>query len=403
MIEKKNKTNKVYFWGIVIIIILFSIVLKLLIFSYPHKGIDEVVYWQLTENFIKTGHYNILGTDIIERLPSRIYDKSLFHHPPLYMIFLIPFVLLKLKKYAVIINYLGHALCIISVALIGRSMVSFYSFKRVSFWWLPIFGIAIDPTMMFVSRKLWMDGLLAGLISFSITLFYLSGRSKNKLALLFLGSVFWGLAVMTKFIALIIMPIIVMILFFYKREFKSFRMAFFWAFIPCLTIIMPWFVNFYFNFGCLFPYWIKADAQLIALNPYIEMCFRMPWHYFFSILFFVQPLFLFCPIAYFTIFKKERFLELVIPVTWILIYLFFCTFYSLKKELTPEIRYLTPVIPAIYIIIYPILLWLKKTRGLFIILSIFIFFYSMFISIKLLHSQKYLHCDNIFYNDLILL
>ncbi|MFH1075680.1 MAG: glycosyltransferase 87 family protein [Pseudomonadota bacterium] len=186
--------------------------------SYQHNETDEIIYWQLAENWLKTGNYSLQGTEILKSLPAYVYDRQLFHHPPLFSLLLIPFVIMKAKKLAIIISWLGHLLCIVSVALVGRSILtsrSQFSVKSNLFW-IPLISITFDPLLIFISRKLWIDSLLSGLVALSVALFYSVCKSdidyRHKKYGLIAAGIALGLAALCKLTALIVTPVIIYIL-----------------------------------------------------------------------------------------------------------------------------------------------------------------------------------------------
>ena len=64
-------------------IIVLALVLKLPSLRSPRLEGDELIYWHLTQNWLENGAYSLQGTPILKALPPSIYDKPLFHHPPL--------------------------------------------------------------------------------------------------------------------------------------------------------------------------------------------------------------------------------------------------------------------------------------------------------------------------------
>jgi len=67
------------FFIVVSIFLAVCVLIKLPILQFEHNEPDEQVYWQLTEHWVHTGHYNIKGTAILPWLSPYVYDRGLFH------------------------------------------------------------------------------------------------------------------------------------------------------------------------------------------------------------------------------------------------------------------------------------------------------------------------------------
>src|SRR5688572_12689545 len=139
--------------------VIVSAFLKLPSVRYPFNEGDERIYWQLADNLARGRDYTLQGTEVLRELSPDMYDRPLFHHPPLFPAVLVPFVLTNNHSAAVIVSWLGHFLTIVAVALIGRQAVlalpTGVHITAPAFW-LPIVGLSADPLLMFVSRRLWI-------------------------------------------------------------------------------------------------------------------------------------------------------------------------------------------------------------------------------------------------------
>jgi len=80
---------------ILIAIILFALAIRLPALFTWHIENDEIIYQVLADKVSKNfSDYSLQGTAILEQLPAEIYDKPLFHHPPLFIYWIILFKLL---------------------------------------------------------------------------------------------------------------------------------------------------------------------------------------------------------------------------------------------------------------------------------------------------------------------
>src|SRR5688500_6972258 len=64
--------------------VIVSAFLKLPSLRYPLDEADERIYWQLADNLARGGEYTLQGTEIVRELSPYMYDRPLFHHPPLF-------------------------------------------------------------------------------------------------------------------------------------------------------------------------------------------------------------------------------------------------------------------------------------------------------------------------------
>jgi hypothetical protein len=120
--------------------------------QYAHREADEIVYFQLAQQLYEKGTYSLQGTDILKHLPPAIYDRPLFHHPPVFPVLLIPFVALRNIQWAVFASWLGHGLCIVAVALIAREIQKRRGGDRNGFHpelWVPLVGVSRNSIMRF--------------------------------------------------------------------------------------------------------------------------------------------------------------------------------------------------------------------------------------------------------------
>jgi hypothetical protein len=106
------------FIAVCAVIVGLCLALKLPTLAFDRHEYDEHIYWALTGNWIENGRYLLQGTEILKSLPPEMYDRPLFHHPPMMSILDAPFVLMKSPATAICVSWLGHVLAIIGVAIL---------------------------------------------------------------------------------------------------------------------------------------------------------------------------------------------------------------------------------------------------------------------------------------------
>ena len=270
--------------------ILLCAVFKLPCLLYPPGEADEQIYWQLAENLAHRGEYTMRGSPLLPSLSNQIYDRPIFHHPPLFAAALVPFVRAGAPRAAVVVSWGGHFLVILAVALIARHVAirqGAVDYLAARFW-LPVLGVATDPLLAFVSRRLWIDSLLAGLIALACASVVLAdGRHRRRW--LAGAGVLLGLAGLAKLTALILVPVLV---FFAIRgqAARTERLRSAAALlIPILVLVVPWLVVFYQQTGVVLPTWVKPDATLMEIYPFLRTAVERPWHYYLTTLLVIAP------------------------------------------------------------------------------------------------------------------
>jgi 4-amino-4-deoxy-L-arabinose transferase-like glycosyltransferase len=389
---KKTKSTGfqplLYCWFMIALFSVFSLFLKLSVWNFPHEETDEEIYWHLAENFLRTGNYSLKGTDILPTLSPAIYDRPFFHHPPLFPFLLVPFVKYGSPQSAIIISWLAHLLTIISVGLFGYGMMKGGNGSRVEFYWIPLLGAAVDPILTFVSTNLWIDGLMTGLLSLSLALVFLSLHSKRETLLLLLGGAVLGLAALSKLMALLAAPLGLLLIFSSGKPLREKINRSLLFVVPCLVLIIPWFVVFYSRYGTLLPSWIKPDEWLVNSNPFIKAAVSRPFYYYLLKPSLIQPLIPFFIFVYgIRIVKKDRDI-FYLPLAWFLVYLVVPTIQGLQGW-GYQMRYSAPIFPSVYIMLYAFLFRFpeEKTRRLEPFIILFLFFAALQATVYLFWSE----------------
>lgn len=359
-----------HFWLILAILFVFCAILRLPSLTFSHVEPDEQIFWQLANKLRTSGEYNLQGTEILTRVSPHIYDRPLFLHPPLYAMVLSPFTALGSMKAAVAVSWLGHFLCILAVALIGRQLCATSPTQQPEIiLWLPVVGVALDPFLIFVSERLWADSLLAGLCSMSLALFFCARSAKRRSLCLLAGGVLFGLAALTKLPALILSPIAAWLIVKPETDKRAMLRDLCLGAAPALILVLPWFVVFYRTFGVLIPDWTKPDEWSMAQYPFVRAAVeRSPLYYLLKFVV-IQPLTVFCLGAY--LFKRELWKSMVavFPIAWFLLFFVVVSWLGMRGQ-GFQMRFLAPLFPAVYLMLYMVLIRLhgERTVSLLIIL-----------------------------------
>jgi 4-amino-4-deoxy-L-arabinose transferase-like glycosyltransferase len=327
-----------------------SFVLKLPSLGFIHREPDEAVYWSLAKSLLAGGDYSLRGSAVLQYLSPAMYDRPLFHHPPLFPVLLIPFAALDAMSAAVVLSWAGHALCVLSVALIGFVLLNRAGgeLSRLrDLLWILVAGVALDPLLTFVSRKLWIDDLLAGLVSLSIALVYLAVHRSGDRWLLFWGGVVLGLACLAKLPAILAAPLGLILIAGMRLPLRR-KIESLLAFaVPAALLILPWLLVFVGTYGTLLPTWLRHDAWTVEHFPLMAEAVARPWYYYPAKLCLALPIVLFllplCVVA----FRRDLLPERGVPALWFLTFLIVPTLQGMAGY-GFQMRYLTPALPALY-------------------------------------------------------
>jgi 4-amino-4-deoxy-L-arabinose transferase-like glycosyltransferase len=345
------------FWLVLTMLLVFSVVLKLPTLYFSHTEADEQVYLSLAKRLLTSSSYNLEGTEIINQLSPGIYDHPLFFHPPLFPACLIPFVYRNVERLAVLVSWLGHALCILSVALIGRRMAIANvpdSERHSMAQWLPVIGICLDPLLLFISRKLWIDSLLSGLCAVSIAAFFCARYSQRRSLWLVAGSVLFGLAGLSKMTALILTPVVVYLILTPDGPRQSRVKDLCLGCLPALLLASPWYIAFYHTYGVFIPSWIKPDEWSVEHYPFVRIALERTPAYYFLKLIAIAPVTLLSLGIYGlrkSLWSSRIFL---VPVIWFLLCFIIISYLGVQGQ-GFQMRYIALLIPSIYLMLYAFL------------------------------------------------
>lgn len=339
-----------FIW-VVLAIALLCLMIKLPTLGSPHREGDEVVCWTLAKNLGETGRYSLQGSPILRSLSPFIYDRPLFHHPPLFAALLVPFVSRDALSAAVTVPWLGHVLCIVAVAVVVRCMLRRRATEEratSALFWFPVLGVALDPVLTLAAGRLWPDAPLAGLCAMSVALCFLACESKRPAIWFALSGAFLGLATLTKLPALGIVPVNTAIIVLSLKDRRSRLIALAWSAAPALVLAAPWFVRFYREYGVLVPSWIKPDDWLKEHYPFVRMHVARPAHFYVKELVLLEPLVLLCAFGYARNWRKIPRADFLAPLLWFVIYLGVLT--AMGAAGTGfQMRYLSPLYPSLYL------------------------------------------------------
>ena len=242
-------------------------------YNAPHKfSFDEGLYARLGLQ-LKKDPLNYTSQPVYNRYAERgknlpdYLKMPLFKHPPLYsyLISLFYFIFGASYKTAFMVSLAGGLVTIIITFLIAA-----YIFNKDA-GLLAAFLVSIDPVNWLCSEKIWMETTLTALIWLAL-LFLIKAILNNKNKCFLLAGVTTGLALLTKYSALIIFPIGLSWALLYN--FKVIKTRRFWSWILIsLLLFLPWIIWNFIIYGTdFFLTMITGQGELLS-NLYTPFTF----------------------------------------------------------------------------------------------------------------------------------
>jgi hypothetical protein len=330
----------------------FALIIKVPTLKHPVWNWDELIYLELSRHWLATGSYSLAGSDLLNRLPRSFYDHPVFHHPPGFPVLLAPFVLTKSDQLAVTLSWLGHALSLASVALVGYELVLRNrppDFRDRCVFLLPLAAAAADPLMNFIARKIWMDNLLAGTASLALCLAWLGGRRDRWCFWLVTAGGMAAVACSLKLTASLVLPFVAWLAISKDRGRSLARLTM--VLLPGALVIGTWLLYFRTHTGVWLPYWTRPDEAFLETNPFVAASSGQPISSYLLKALACMPFFvvLILSIPFCRSLFRSR-LEKV-STAWVLSSLAFFAFLG-SAGFAKEARYLAPLVPAVCWLFY---------------------------------------------------
>jgi 4-amino-4-deoxy-L-arabinose transferase-like glycosyltransferase len=313
-------------------ILLFALTLRLHALLIVHSENDEIIYQTLAEKVTKNlSDYTLQGTSLLPQLPKGTYDQPLFLRPPLFVYLLALFSAFHAAALLPILSGLG---VLWATFAIGKKLAFQENTALVA-----CLVLSFCPILLFSSVRILIDGLLALLVSGTLLLF-LTALEEEKKSLVIFSGVTFGLALLTKETAVLILPVL-SYLWFRKGPVTGKVRFFLYFWIPALLICAPWFYYFHKVNGYFF-----AGSEISQENlefPFVNMMVHRPWYFYFVHVALLSPIYVF---GYFEIVERAKKKESLTEVVWVLSYFVPLTFYGLMGQ-GYQTRYILPAMPGL--------------------------------------------------------
>lgn len=353
------------------IIIGLCLLLKLPTLYFERAEGDELIYWGLTENWLEHGRYSLQGTEILKTIPAEMYDKPLFHHPPMISILLAPFVYFHSHTFSILVSWLGHVLAVVGVAIWVWTMRKPEWRPTDIFMWLPVLAMAMDPVYTFAARKLWPDPILGGFVAMALGL-AVSAVRRQSLGTAFGAGLCLAAASLTKLPALLIAPALVVLVA--KAPQRNRLLAV--LLIPSALLAGIWLIDFRITCGAFLPMWSRPSAALIASSKHIANSMNRPWHYYISQLALVTPATVAIAVGAAMAWRRISLDVRQTCAVWLIATIGGLTLLSFQGH-AMHLRFMSVVMPGAYALFASTLSQIEPRRSLFPLVTLLLVIYGV--------------------------
>jgi 4-amino-4-deoxy-L-arabinose transferase-like glycosyltransferase len=209
--------------------------------------------------------------------------------------------------------------------------------------------LACCPLWLFFSMRIWIETMVIFLTVFSFY-FVMLACDKKQFRWFFYSGVVFGLALLTKQIAVFIIPAII---YYVVRQKVSIRDRFCFLFVffsTAIVINIPWLMFYYKMMGTLsYANQYQHTQAMLRMFPSIQVTVGRPWYYYFLNLPIIYPMYILSFVGIFLTIKRRQDLTLVIwSVTVLLVYTILGgDFFNINLSYT--MRFIALALPALAI------------------------------------------------------
>ncbi|MBU0708474.1 glycosyltransferase family 39 protein [Patescibacteria group bacterium] len=360
---------------------LFALILRaIFLYSTPIRIWDEAVYANLGYDLSKNPlNYSLRNTDWSDFIPSggdEFYSwPKIGFRAPLLPYLLAVFYFLKLDFMIYWIIPLVGALSAILVYILGKSLFN----EKVGLYSALLFSVV--PLHVIFSANI-LTGVLFTFFVLLTFICFVKGYEENNTVYRVLFGLFLGLALLSRYTALWVMPIFPLYFLAKHRSLKFLKDIHLWhAVIVFFLVLHPWFyygMKEYGNPIGPFIHGFKAADYWGDTQPWYF--FFQHWWYAFSLIGFIFPLGLIYALIKRDFLKKELYLLLI----WITFFLGLAIYMPHK-----EMRIVLAVIPAVCIVTGYFIDKLPKFKNLLLVVIILTCGFSLYQHYQEIYQDSY--------------
>lgn len=310
---------------------------------------------------------------MLEREGTLFYTTPVFVSPPLFP-YLITFshrLFARDKPYLAVLRdkdprpwpvrskdkFLAQFYCTFVPLLFGLFLVlvSFFIGKFLFSDLVGIFSallVSISPIYILASQRIWADTTLSLFIALSALLCYLAA-SKDSLKFLILSGISFGLGLLTKNSAALILFTIIGCFYIYGRQARGLlrtNLNIVLFVVIGILVAFPWYIVATKAFGT--PLHTPFQEGIWDKMDWFKFLNTRPWYTFLVDIPFQVPLYIFGYLAVLlTVFRKNRLNHHLFLGLWFVSFLIFLTHGThTNKMLGPDNRYMLPAYPALAVL-----------------------------------------------------
>lgn len=344
-------------WGATAVVLTLFFTLKAPSFCHSHRENDERIYLNVASNLWRTGNYRI-GRDAPRWLVQHPrYARPLFHHPPLFVALIAPFAATGWESGALLVSIFGHLLCVVALwVMIGAARSATGPDASGFAAGYPLLALAFDPLLTHTTTRIWIDGLMAGLVSMALAIALWASTRKDAAdkRYWFLSGLLCGLAGLCKLSGLLLVPVLVVLAFSgWRRAPREAIMRCVLLAVGPIVLVGPWIWRFYSVFDTLLPSWLAANAAE-RTSPYFRQLLSRPAYFYLVAIFSFHPLLVPGWLTSSWDLLRKRELPHSVLAFWPMFYLLAISLY-VATTVGFASRHLAPVMPTLYFCLYLVL------------------------------------------------
>ncbi|GAM10536.1 hypothetical protein OR1_02825 [Geobacter sp. OR-1] len=260
-----------YCLPVVLLIFIAGLCLRVTVFTGQHQEGDELIYMTLVEQLDSGKGYTLQGSNLLAEgvIDAYQYDRPLFFHPPGGIALCWLFWRLAGPWGFPLVQLCCYALFFWSMLALARSLD-----LAPPGLVLPMVALlsAINPIVVQVNTKFWLDGPLLAFTMLAAALLAMSAK-RGSLSWAVVGGLVLGYASLIKITAFLVVPGLILVLWHILPQ-KRLRTLAGFAFamlVPALLLQIPWSYWQWSVYGTAFPGWAGRPSETLVLSsPYIH-------------------------------------------------------------------------------------------------------------------------------------
>jgi 4-amino-4-deoxy-L-arabinose transferase-like glycosyltransferase len=211
------------------------------------------------------------------------------------------------------------------------------------------FLVSISPINLLTAQRIWADQTLSLLVALTALVYYLA-LTKRSLGLLIVSGLVFGLSLLTKNSAVMIMIPLALCSYIYTKKITRASAYLSIFFVVALVVALPWYIAATKAFGR--PLYTPYQQGISKTIDWFQFINTRPWYTFLVNIPFQVPLYILGYIALIrAALRIDRSKHYLFLSVWFVSFLVLLTYGTHRTEmLGPDNRYMLPALPALAIL-----------------------------------------------------